>query len=203
MEEIQNPLSQNTELQPDLSSLQQQEMLTKRDDRGVKTLIYKSLVFVFALSLVILFFYILFSPSLSLEDYNSLEGVGGFMFTLSLLIFVETLFLYYVFEKEWLAEAIFISFIIVLPFSIYVKLQELNQIEQASLVTIFGSLKPELVPYSVYIALVASLFFELFIRLLGKKVAFLRVKLEESPYTIRLYFLMIIITLAGIIEIFT
>lgn len=151
----------------------------------------KKLLFLFFILLCVAFVFGLYKI-----ETMSLAG-----FVVATLIFIA-IYLYYIFQPVIITKIIFITLLLLAPISIFLRLQEFNQKEGEFAENIISKIAPQFLKYQYYILLGVYLVFEIFLRLLSRYSQKLQAKIKENPFTIRLYFFIILAIASILIDIF-
>ena len=168
----------------------------KRTNSLVLKTIISALILVFTSVAVYIAFILI------VENHDSVGDVMGLITTLFALICLVVFFLSYLFKSKRLGKILYVLFVLIIPYSIYMGLQKGPLVEKEVTETILKKIRPDLIPYSIYIYIIAGIIFEITLRLLGKKYVFIGVRIKENPYKIRAYFLVIMLAVTILIEVF-
>ena len=132
---------------------------------------------------------------------QKLEYISFSDFVFISIIFIA-MYLYLVFKPLIFTKIIFYSLLLLTPISLYLRLQEVNQKESDLAKNIITKIAPEFLKYQYYILFGVYTLFEILLRLLSRYSQRLRAKIQENPFTIRFYFIIILAIVSFLTEIF-
>lgn len=147
----------------------------------------------------IFLFFILLCISFVFGLYK-MESASFLTFVIFSIIFIS-IYLYYFFQPLIITKIIFYTLILLFPISIYFRLQKVNRGESELAKNIIVNIAPQFLKYQYYILFGAYALFEILLRLLSRYSQRLRAKIQENPFVIRLYFIIILGIASIIIEI--
>lgn len=126
---------------------------------------------------------------------------GEFRRIYNYLDYFFSVFISTTFSNQSLSPKSFFTLLLA-PVSICLRLQGINQKESESAENIIKNIAPQFLKYQYYILFATYLVFEILLRLLSKYSQKLRIKIQENPFTIRLYFFIVLAIASVLIEIF-
>lgn len=129
-------------------------------------------------------------------------GYINFSYFVFVSIIFIAMYLYCVFKPLIFTKIIFYSLLLLSPIGLYLRLQEVNKKESELAENIITKIAPEFLKYQYYILFGVYTLFEILLRLLSRYSQRLRAKIQENPFTIRFYFIIILAIVSFFIEIF-
>ena len=163
-------------------------VVTYKPSQGVKNIIF--LIFILTSTL---FIYLL---PLSPPTEEKVSAPAIIYFVIMIIIYLG-----YVFKPVWLGIFLIAISLPYYPIHLYNKFKELNETEREVSEEIILRLAPQYIEHQFYILIISYLIFEVMLRLLGKFSKKIRLKVKESPFMIRFYFLFVLIFINTILNV--
>lgn len=153
---------------------------------------------------IILLFFILFYIAclFALYKYSAEPNKNFLAFIIGSIILIG-IYLYYIFQPPFITKIILLWLpLLFIPILLYLQLQEINQKENEFVENIITKIIPQFLKYQYYILFGIYAIFEVVLRLLSKYSQALKTKIQKNPFTIRIYFFIVLVVANFLIEMF-